>query len=271
VADTLASQLRTFRQKTTSQREAPKAALDPTAQQKLGALGYMASGGDVSEGSGADQAAADPKDKIEIADLIHRAFLLADDHRDQEAIPLLQQLIAKDPDAPFAYALLGQCYLSLKQYSQAVLLLRKAVYMRQDMTISHFHLAAALVETKDFDGAADELEVVVARMPEFEEAHQMLETAYVQAGRIPEAIKECEKVLESDPNDYGTNLLLGRILVSTGDPRAALPKLKKAAALEPKAPEPHRFLAEAYTQLGQRTDVAREQAAAKRLGERAKE
>ncbi|HXM11975.1 MAG TPA: sulfatase-like hydrolase/transferase [Terriglobales bacterium] len=272
VADTLASQLRTFRQKTTSQREAPKPALDPTAQQKLGALGYMASGGNVSEGSGADQAAAvDPKDKIEIADLIHRAFLLADDHRDQEAIPLLQQLIAKDPDAPFAYALLGQCFLSLKQYSQAVPLLRKAVYMRQDMTISHFHLAAALVETKDFDGAADELEVVVARMPEFEEAHQMLETAYVQAGRIPEAIKECEKVLESDPDDYGTNLLLGRVLVSTGDPRAALPKLKKAAALEPKAAEPHRFLAEAYTQLGQRTDVAREQAAVKRLSASAEE
>jgi arylsulfatase A-like enzyme/Flp pilus assembly protein TadD len=272
VADTLASELRTFRQRTTSQREAPKPALDPTAQQKLGALGYMASGGNVSEGSGADQAAAvDPKDKIEIADLIHRAFLLADDHRDQEAIPLLQQLIAKDPDAPFAYALLGQCFLSLKQYSQAVPLLRKAVYMRQDMTISHFHLAAALVETKDFDGAADELEVVVARMPEFEEAHQMLETADVQAGRIPEAIKECEKVLESDPNDYGTNLLLGRVLVSTGDPRAALPKLKKAAALEPKAPEPHKFLAEAYTQLGQRTDVAREQAAVKRLSASAEE
>jgi predicted Zn-dependent protease len=93
----------------------------------------------------------------------------------------------------------------------------------------------------------------------------MLEMAYAQSGRIPEAIKECEKVLESDPDDYGTNLLLGRVLVVTRDPAAALPKLMKAAALEPKAPEPHTFLAEAYDQLGRKVAAARERAAAKRL------
>jgi len=267
VADTLASQLETFQKKTASQREAPHATLDPTAQQKLGALGYMASGRNVSEGSSADHAAdaIDPKDKIEIADLIHRAFLLVDDNRDQEAVPLLQQLIARDPDAPFAYALLGQCFLSLKQYSQAIPMLRKAVQMRPDMTITHFHLAGAFLETKDFDEAAEELEIVVARMPAFEEAHQMLETAYAQAGRIPEAIKECEKVLYSDPDDYGTNLLLGQVLVRTGDPATALPRLKKAASLRPGTPDPHLSLADAYAQLGRNNDAQRERAVGKRL------
>jgi tetratricopeptide (TPR) repeat protein len=266
VADTLASQLDAFRKKTANQRETPHVALDPTAQQKLGALGYMASGRNTSEGSAADHATdADPKDKIEIADLIHRAFLLADDHRDQQAVPLLQQLIAKDPDAPFAYALLGQCFVSLKQYSQAIPMLRKAVQMRPDMTITHFHLAGAFLETKDFDEAAEEFEIVVARMPAFEEAHQMLETAYAQAGRIPEAIKECEKVLDSDPDDYGTNLLLGRLLVRAGDPAAALPRLKKAASLQPKASEPRLILADAYAKLGRNDDAERERSVGKRL------
>jgi len=266
VADTLASQLDAFRKKTANQRETPQVALDPTAQQKLGALGYMASGRNTSEGSAADHATdADPKDKIEIADLIHRAFLLADDHRDQQAVPLLQQLIVKDPDAPFAYALLGQCFVSLKQYSQAIPMLRKAVQMRPDMTITHFHLAGAFLETKDFDEAAEEFEIVVARMPAFEEAHQMLETAYAQAGRIPEAIKECEKVLDSDPDDYGTNLLLGRLLVRAGDPAAALPRLKKAASLQPKASEPRLILADAYAKLGRNDDAERERSLGKRL------
>ncbi len=265
VADTLASQLETFRQKTTSQREAPQVAVDPAAQRNLRALGYMASGRDVSKGSAADQG-ADPKDKIEIADLIHQAYLLVDDRRDQEAVPLLQQLIAKDPDAPFAYALLGQCFVTLKQYAQAVPLLRKAVQMRPDMTITHLHLGEALLETKDFDGAAGELEIVVARLPDFEEAHQMLETAYAQTDRIPEAIKECEEVLESDPDDYGTNLLLGQVLVRSGNAAAALPRLKKAATLEPKAAKPHVFLADAYDQVGQKVAAARERAIAKRLG-----
>jgi Flp pilus assembly protein TadD len=74
-------------------------------------------------------------------------------------------------------------------------------------------------------------------------------------------------VLEVEPDHYGTNLLLGRILVITGDPKAALPRLKKAAMLEPKAPEPHMFLAEAFTKLGRKMDAARERATVKRLGE----
>ena len=61
------------------------------------------------------------------------------------------------------------------------------------------------------------------------------------------------------------------MLELTGKPAAALPRLKKAAALEPKAPEPHMFLAEAYVQLGRKTDAARERAAAKRLRARDEE
>lgn len=79
------------------------------------------------------------------------------------------------------------------------------------------------------------------------------------------------KSIEVEPDHYGTNLLLGRLLTITGDATAALPRLKKAAALEPKAPEPHTFLAEAYTKLGRKTDAARERAAAKRLGGSAEE
>jgi choline-sulfatase len=265
VTNTLAGQLDAFRQKTSNAREAPQVAVDPAAQEKLAALGYVATNRNASHTDAKDQG-ADPKDKIEISNLNHRAFLLIEDHHYQEAVPLLQQLIVQDPDTPLAYAQLGQCFVSLKQYPQAVPVLRKAVQMRPEMTTPHFQLAAALVETKDFDGAAGELEIVVARLPQFEEAHRMLAVAYTQTGRMEEAIAECEKVLEVEPDHYGTNLLLGRVLVVTGDPRAALPKLKKAAMLEPKAPEPHMFLAEAYTKLGRKTDAARERVVAKRLG-----
>jgi arylsulfatase A-like enzyme/Tfp pilus assembly protein PilF len=265
VASTLAGQLDAFRQKTSSSREAPKSIVDPEAQAKLAALGYIATDGNASKAS-AKERGADPKDKIEIANLIHRTYLLIEDHRYQEAVPLLQQLIAKEPDTPLAYAQLGQCFVSLKDYPQAVTVLRKAVELRPDMTLPHFQLGVALLETKDIAGAVPELEMVVARVPRWEEAHLLLQMAYAQTDRMPEAIKECEKVLEFDPDHYGTNLLLGRVLELTGKPTAALPRLKKAAALDPKAPEPHKFLAEAYGQLGRKTDAARERTAAKRLG-----
>jgi arylsulfatase A-like enzyme/Flp pilus assembly protein TadD len=269
VTGTLAGQLDAFRQRTSSSREAPKSTVDPEAQAKLTALGYGATYSNASKA--AKDRGADPKDKIDVANLIHRTYLLIEDQRYQEAVPLLRQLIAKEPDTPLAYAQLGQCLVSLKEYPQAVPVLRKAVESRPDMTLPHFQLGVALLETRDIAGAVPELEMVVARVPRWEEAHLLLQMAYAQTDRMAEAIKECERVLEFDPDHYGTNLLLGRVLELTGKPAAALPRLKKAAALEPKAPEPHMFLAEAYGQLGRKTDAARERATAKRLGARDEE
>jgi predicted Zn-dependent protease len=108
---------------------------------------------------------------------------------------------------------------------------------------------------------------VVARDPRWERARLMLATAYLQTDRVPDAVKQCEKVLEFDPNHYPTNLMLGRILLLSGDAQAALPKLEKAAALQPNAPEPHVLLTDAYDRLGRKTDAARERAEAKRLGD----
>jgi len=48
-------------------------------------------------------------------------------------------------------------------------------------------------------------------------------------------------------------------------PEAALSSLEKAAALRPERPEPHMLLADAYVQLGRKTDAARERDGAKRL------
>jgi arylsulfatase A-like enzyme/Tfp pilus assembly protein PilF len=270
VTSTLGGQLDAFRQKTSSSREVPKLTVDPEAQAKLAALGYVATDSNASKAS-AKERGADPKDKIEIGNLIHRTYLLIEGQRYQEAVPLLQQLIAKEPDTPLAYAQLGQCFVSLKDYPQAVPALRRAVELRPDMTLPHFQLGVALLETRDIAGAVPELEMVVARVPRWEEAHLLLQMAYAQADRMAEAIKECEKVLEFDPDHYGTNLLLGRVLELTGKPAAALPRLKKAVALDPKAPEPHMFLAEAYGQLGRKADAARERATAKRLGARSEE
>jgi uncharacterized protein HemY len=106
----------------------------------------------------------------------------------------------------------------------------------------------------------------VARVPNLLDAQIFLEIAYARANRVPETIKQCQKVLEVLPEDYGSNLTLGRFLAKSGDLAAAVPKLEKAAALRPKAAEPHAILAKVYDQLGRKEDAARERAAAQRLG-----
>lgn len=264
VADTLASQLEAFRQKTSSSREAPKPNMDADLQEKLAALGYVASDNN-STLPGVKESGADPKDKIEIVNSLHRAELLEENLQFAEAVPLLEQAIAQESDIAIAYLKLGTALSILKNYPKAVPVLRKAVELRPDLTTPRFQLGSALFETGDFEGAATQFESVLARFPEWAEARFSLGTAYARLGRMPDAIREYEKVIASRPNHYGAHLLLGRALALTGNPQAALPNLTKASDLQPDSPEPHAFLADAYAQLGREQDAQRERAEAARL------
>lgn len=263
VADTLASQTEAFRQKTASSRETPTAALTPEAQANLGALGYMASGNSYSK-TPVDQG-PDPKDKIEIANMILRAELLQQQDM-QAAIALLEEVVAKEPSLPL-YSKLGDWMLLNNDFQSAIPVYRKALAMDPGSMPLHFHLAKCLIATQDFNAAIPELEKVVAKVPNQLEAHSFLELAYASTDRVADAIKECQTVLEYDPEDYGSYLILGQSQARSGDPQAGIATLKKAASLEPTGPTAHLWLANIYDQLGRKTDAARERAEAKRLGE----
>jgi arylsulfatase A-like enzyme len=265
VGNTLASQVDAFRQKTSTAKEAPKVSTDPGLQERLNALGYVATDSSSSSMPGIKETGADPKDKVEVVNLLHRAEMAKEDMRFKEAVPLLEQVIALEPNLPITYLQLGTALSSLKDYEKAVPILRKAVEMRPDLTIPRYQLGSALFETGDFVGAAAEFETAVARSPNWPEAHLSLATAYARADRLKDAIPEYERVIELRPNHYSAHLLLGRAEALSGDPAAALPNLAKAAELQPKSPEPHRFLADAYVQLGRQDDANRERAAAQGL------
>jgi len=266
VTSTLASQLEAFRQKTSSSREAPKVSVDPELQEKLSALGYVASDSSSSPMPGIKDTGADPKDKVEVVNLLHRAEMLKEELRFQEAVLPLEQVIAKEPNLPIAYLQLGTAFMSLKNYERAVPVLRRAVELRSDLITPRYQLGSALFESGDFAGAALQFEAAVARSPDWAEARFSLATAYARADRLADAITEYKKVIELRPNHYAAHLLLGRALALDGKPTAALPELLKAAELQPTSAEPHRFLADAYAQLGRAKDAEQERTEAQRLG-----
>jgi len=270
VVGTLVSRLDLFRQKTSGSREAPPTRMDPELQEKLSALGYVASNVNTSTLPGVKDTGADPKDKIEIVNLLHRAELLEENSQFAEAVPLLEGAIAREADIPIAYLKLGTALSILRNYEKAVPVLRKAVELRPDLTTPRYQLGSALFETGDFAGAAVQFEGALARFPEWAEARFSLATTYARMDRMADAIKEYEKVIEARPNHYGAHLLLGRALALTGNPEAALPNLTKAATLQPESPEPHAFLADAYVQLGREQDAERERFEATRLGSNGK-
>ncbi len=260
VAETLSFKLDDFRQKT-SQSLVQLAKPDPEQLRKLQALGYIGSEGSSAKDDG-KIAGADPKAKIEIANLLHDAMFDVEDARYGEAVPLLERVLQQAPDMPVANMQYGMAEARLRNYAKALEPLKKAIELQPDNGMGHYELGLALYETGDWKAAAPEFEAAVARAPRWADAHYSLASVYARIDRVPDALDQLNVTLDLSPDHYNANLLRGRILSLQGHPEEALPNLRRAAELQPQSREAHLFLADAFTQLGRPLDAERERAAA---------
>ena len=262
VANTLNSQITELQHKTTRASNG-KAAIDPAQAEQLRALGYLAS--ESASDSEEANATTDPKDKIATANLLHQALVDMEMDQTEAAIPKLQQVLKDEPNAHAAYLELGRAWIRQEQFQKALPLLQKAVELTPDSGIAHFELGLALVKTGSWEAAAPAFEAAVARAPRSAETHFDLGGVYARLKRIPEATQEFETTLKLDPDHYKANLVYGHMLLLERKPMAALPKLQKAAKLQPDAGEPHLYLAQTYSLLGQEQNARREGALAERM------
>jgi len=257
----LAGQLDLFLKRTGANApQTSHAPLDHQSVEKLKALGYVAS-------SGTDLAPSDidPKSRIQVANDLHDANLKIEEGKETAAIPLLERVVASDPQIPHAQYFLGVAYKQIRQYDKAILHLDKAIRLVPDSMMGQYEMALALYAKGELKTAATHLEVVVQHSPDWTDARFSLAAIYARTDRVPEALANLDVTLELDPDHYRANLLRGRILSLQGDSAGALPNLQKAASVEPKSVEAHQFLSEAYARLGQQENAAHEHAEAERL------
>lgn len=240
--------------------QAARASLDAQSVEKLRAMGYMPSsvGGAVPSG-------VDPKTHIQVSNDLHNANLKIEEGKETQAIPLLERVVASDPQIPHAQYFLGVAYKEMHEYDKAILHLDKAIQLVPDSMMGHYEIALALYQKGDLKLSATHLEIVVEHSPDWTDARFSLAAIYARTDRIPEALANLDTTLQLDPDHYRANLLRGRILSLEGNAAGALPNLEKAVHAEPKSAEAHQFLAEAYAKLGQEANSAREHAEAEHL------
>jgi arylsulfatase A-like enzyme/Flp pilus assembly protein TadD len=258
VSDTVASGMREFVQKT-SNASGVQAEIDPAQADRLRALGYLASDSKAATESG-NESGVDPKDKIEIANSLHQALIDTENDDYESAIPKLQKVIHEEPNTPAAYLELGRAWVHEKQYDKAIPILQKAVELTPDSAIAQYELGLAMVKTGQWEAAVPVFEAAVTHAPNSAEMHFYLGAVYARLKQLPEAAQEFDAALQLDPGHYQANLVYGHMLVLEHEPEAALPKLQQAAKLKPGSGEPHKYLMEAYSQLGQQAKARREEA-----------
>ena len=263
VADTLQAQLDDFRRKT-GRQDAKDTTMTPQLAEKLQALGYVSSSSNASDASGKARG-PDPKDRIELANLVHHALLDVDDERYQEAIPMLRRALQTEPQLAVAQQAMGRALNGVEKYAEAIPFLQKAVEHNPQSGRAHFELGEALGATGNWAQSAVELEAAVARTPESDDLQFFLGFAYDHIGRAADAERSYRQAVKMNPNHFKANLFLGRSLGMQGNFSAALPFLQNAAKLDPRSQDAHQFLANVYGELGQAENARREQAEADRL------
>lgn len=243
--------------------EAKDEPLDPRLAEQLSALGYASSGG---RGAAAGkESGLDPKDKIQVANLLHDAQLAVEDGRTAAVVPLLEKVVSTDPQIFIAQLQLGLAYARQRHNDKAIAALRAATEIQPDTAMAHYELGLVLFRSGDMKTSAAHFEIAASLMPRWADAHFSLASVWARDNRVGDAVEKLKLALSLDEEHYQANLLLGRIHHLQGRSSEALPFLELAAQSPEASSEAQMFLADAYEKVGRRDDALRARARAAQM------
>jgi tetratricopeptide (TPR) repeat protein len=151
---------------------------------------------------------------------------------DEPAVAAFQEAIRISPDYADAHANLGAALIPTDG-EQAIRELEKALALEPSSVKAQFNLATAYGASPKY-GAAKEIELlrkVIAASPNFARAHLALGKAFLQDGKVPEAITELQEAARLDPQSGEAHYQLGLALSRAGRKDEAATELKQGREL----------------------------------------
>jgi tetratricopeptide (TPR) repeat protein len=215
--------------------------LDEEAQRKLASLGYVASS--VAPVVRAD--APRPADMTALFPLLDRASRLFTAGRYREVIPVLEQILAKDPQNLDAWLRLATSYSSLGENAQAVESFGRAGAIAPASQDVRTYLALHYARTTEWERAIPLLEQIVTETPDRATAVEALAAlqirkgqAAMDQGRTADALAAFERGRALQPAQFGHDLEIGVLYLALrrfDDARTALDRALAARPDDPMA------------------------------------
>ena len=201
LGDRLNQELLALEARMSAGASAPKAAVevDPEARERLAALGYV---GTFVTAATPDRAGlADPKDKIQLFNLMTQAREIArHDTESDEGLQALQRVVDEDPKVIDAWFMMGNEYYRRHEYTRAIDRYKRALALKPDYDLVVINMA----------------------------------NAYRALGRDQEAMIGYRRFMELDPKNAQIRYEAAQILIDNGKLDEARAELTHALSLEPK-------------------------------------
>jgi arylsulfatase A-like enzyme/predicted Zn-dependent protease len=222
--------------------------VDEETREKLSALGYIGSFADPAKLKG--KKLANPKEKITVFNELSRAREMGLDGKADEAIRIIQGIIATDPDITEAYFSIGNILFQDHKFPEAIGYFTQVLDRKPDDSFAAINIALAFEGMGRYDEAEKFLLGHIGKGFTDPQFYFMLgNMSYVQK-KYDQAIPYLEKCLVSNAESAGSHSLLGAIYIIKNDLPRAEEHLRKAAELNPRLANIYFFSAELADKRG---------------------
>jgi arylsulfatase A-like enzyme/Tfp pilus assembly protein PilF len=226
-------------------------ALSSEELEKLGALGYV--GGPSQPGKAESKASSqlDPKDRLEIFQLLSEAGRNAATGRCPEAEKQFKEAMAKAPGISAAYFLLGRCYFSEQKFDLAYSTFQELLGLNPGSVEARFYVAACAFYLGRLEEAEADFQKVLSINKGHIYSHKYLGLIYQSRGQLPQALEQFEIVTARLPSDEEANYRTGFVLARQSKFVEAIAAFQKVIELNPSNAAAHHNLGLAYLRTNQ--------------------
>ncbi len=208
---------------------------DPENQDRLTALGYL--GMFVSDPSATEESSprTDPKDKIDIFNLMLRAREASLDYprSSDEAVQALESVIKEDPRVIEAWFMLGNEYFRRNELERAIETYTRTLELRPDYHLAVINKANVYRQLGDDDKAMAEYRTFMKIHPKNPRIRYEIAQILIDLGALDEAYEQLRAALVLEPKMAAARNALGVVLSSRGDLEAAEREIHAALEQNP--------------------------------------
>ena len=227
--------------------------LSESDRAKLFTLGYLS-------GMNADKRGAAPtdaeklrdvKDMLPLLEKYDKSRLLLSEGKYEDAITLLQQVVAATNEFPSAGYLLGNCLADTNHLEDARMAYRNVLAHCPDFAIAHHKLGRVCSSLGDFEQAAAEFSDYLREYPDSAPDHFELGSALVRLQKFDAAISEYREAIRLAPEFVNASISLGQLFISQNRLNEGLQCFEHAVRSNPDSADAHAHLFMALVQVRQ--------------------
>jgi arylsulfatase A-like enzyme/Tfp pilus assembly protein PilF len=213
----------------------PEPEVDPEARARLAALGYV--GSFVATVSSPGSNRADPKDKIELFNMMSEARDMAQSDRESDAaalkaIEIYKRVLKADPDVIDAWFNLGNLHSRLRRFPEAIEYFKHALALKPDYDLPVINMANAYRQMGDDAAALAGYEHYLTIDPNNSHVRYQIGEIYLDRGDEARAVQIFKDVLKMNPREASALNALGVIAFQHGDAATAEREVRQAIAMK---------------------------------------